>query len=749
MIYRFFITAVVTILFPIRLIWTIIAYLRKFEIKIKIFSFKTFLVLTLVAVSYVFSIFYFSILTEIPSSESLSRYDPNLTTKIYDRKGNLLYKLYFNEDRTLVELENIPEVIINATLAIEDEKFFEHKGLSYKGIARAIKRTFFEDDLEGGSTITQQVVKNLLLSPERTYERKIKEALIAIEVERKYSKEEILELYLNSISYGGTAYGIKAASRKYFGKELEELTLSESAYLSGLPGAPSRYSPYSNSPEMGKLRQQDVLNRMASAGYISKEEAENAINETLSFNDKTESIKYPHFVNYVIDHLQKEYGHRILTKAGLEVYTSIDPELQDQAEKIVSRDVSTLKRYNARNGSALITNPKTGEILAMVGSVNYWDVTNDGNVNITTSARQPGSSIKPLTYAIAFESGEYKYNSRIIDAPVSYNIPGQPAYKPVNYDGRFHGTMTLKSALANSYNIPAVKLADDLGVSTIIDWGKKMGITTWNEPERYGLSLTLGAGEVKMVDMAVLYGAFANLGYKQPLNPILKIYDNYGNTIKENSCVNFIDENPSVLTRKEWLEFRVNAFRNINSYSPKFESPQCRGERVISEKTAYYISNILSDNRARVPAFGARSNLHIDDIQVAVKTGTTQNTKDNWAVGYTDDYVVVTWIGNNNGDPMKNVSSGYASASLIWRNLVDYLIDNKNIKESLSKPSNLVEVKVCALTGSLACAECPTITTELFVSGDEPKRACTSDEIKRILQRQEEDREREDRDNRE
>jgi 1A family penicillin-binding protein len=718
------------IFFPFKAIWWVLKKIYFFEIKFRLISFKFIFLGIILVGAYVVSLFYLTILKDLPSSNTLYKYDPNLTTRIYDRKGNLLYRLYFDEDRIPVSLSEMPQDFINATIAVEDEEFFSHHGFSSRGILRAAKRTFLEDDLEGGSTITQQLVKNLILTPDRTYERKIKEILLAVEVERRFTKEQILEMYLNNISFGGTSYGIKSAARKYFGKDLNELSLAESSFLAGLPAAPSVYSPYGSTPERGKDRQSEVLNRMVSAQFISQEQADQAYAEELAFIDSSTYMKYPHFVNYVIDELNSQYGQMFVAKGGLEVYTSIDPELQDATQEIVAKQVAALKRYQVKNGAVLITNPKTGEILAMVGSADYWNESIDGNVNVTTAIRQPGSSIKPFTYAIAIESGDTPY-TLIEDKPIEYKLPNGDVYKPENYDGRFHGVMPLKSALANSYNIPAVKLADQIGVDELVIRAPDFGITTWTQPERYGLSITLGAAEVKMTEMAQLYSVFANGGERKDLDPILKIYDAYGNTVHENGCIVF-DENTDtpMLSRKSDFEFKND--RALGEYNGI--KPECVKERVISERTAYYITDMLSDNRARTPAFGGNSNLNIKAKQVAVKTGTTTSVRDNWAIGYTNDYVVLAWIGNNDNSKMGNIASGGSnSASSIWRETFNYVINNREVadKIDIDKPE-LVEVSICPITNTLSCDACKGIR-QSFVKGDEPQTRCSEEEIRRIV----------------
>ncbi len=698
-----------------------------FGIRFLFFGIKTLFVFTLVLGIYAFYTFYLSVIKDIPSADALKAYDPNLTTKIYDRKGDLLYSLYFDEDRSLVGMGEIPQNIINATIAIEDESFYKHNGISIRAIARAAKRTFFEDDLQGGSTITQQLVKNIILTPERTYERKIKEVIIALDVERRFTKNQILEMYLNNISYGGTAYGVKSAAKRYFGKELSDLTLAETTYLVGLPGAPSKYSPFGPTPEKGKARQWEVLTRMVSSNYITQEQANELYNEPLTFNDRSESIKYPHFVNYVIQDLETKYGQYVLAKGGLEVYTSIDPEIQDAAQEIATRNVKKFAKNKVSNGAILITNPKSGEVLAMVGSTDYWNINNDGNVNLTTALRQPGSSIKPITYSLALERGYTPY-SEIVDEPVRYQIRGQKDYKPVNYDGKFHGKMNLKTALANSYNIPAVKLADQLGVTNLITWGERMGISTWTDRSRFGLSLTLGAGEVKMTDLATAYGVFANQGIKRDLNPILSIYDSYGSTVYENPCTHYSEED--TLKKAERGLFETSAFAQSQAYkvSKENDAPICNKQKTLSSSTAYNITMMLSDNSARTPAFGPNSNLNITKKQIAVKTGTTTNVKDNWAIGYNDDFVVATWIGNNNGDPMINVASGYSSASTLWRESFDYLINTGRVKDKISIPQDLVELEYCPITDSLSCKACSGFDIkQMFSKENLPQEACTNE----------------------
>ena len=714
------------IFFPVYLLSKAIKAITKFEFKVKPFSIG-FTLLTIFTIAVMaFLVLYITIIADLPEIDNLKDFSPKQTNNIYDRRGNLLYRMYGNEDRYYVKLTEISPVILNATLSAEDANFYEHFGLSLKGIVRAIKKSYLEDDLQGGSTITQQLVKNTLLTNERTYTRKIKEAILSLELERKFTKEQILEMYINKISYGGTAYGIKSAALKYFNKTLSEITLSEAAFLAGLPASPSNYSPLNNDFKKSKNRQKEVLDLMVKAGYITQKELDDAYKEPLAFSPHIESIKYPHFVNYVIAELEKKYGQKVIQQGGLEIYTSIDPDLQNRLQQIVSENIKLMKpRYNVGNGAGLITNPKTGEILAMVGSANYWDEKNDGQVNVTTAIRQPGSSIKPITYSLAFEKGYTPFDT-INDEAVVFKLSNSDTYKPVNYDGIFHGKVTLKTALANSYNIPAVKLLDKLGTDKFLDYSGTLGITTFGEDRgRYGLSITLGAGEVKMTDMAVVYGVFANSGKRVNLEPVLRIYDTNGDVVYKNACLNLSSYEESLISNRTLKAIDINGIeQGVNT--------SCVEQKVINEITAYYINDILSDNAARMPAFGASNNLTIKPKQVAVKTGTTQETRDNWAIGYTQDFVVVTWIGNNDNKPMKSVASGYNSASKLWKETWDYLIKNRKITDKFARPSDMVEVLVCPLTNTLSCNGCPNIK-RLYKKGTEPTTRCSTEAVLEIL----------------
>ena len=661
------------------------------------FAYFSSLFLTILFLS--FSYFTYDVaIKDLPSPTDLSNKEQNVTTRILDRNGVLLYRIYEDENRTLVSLPVVSQYLKDATIAIEDQDFYSHFGFSIKGIFRAVLKNIKGESTQGGSTITQQLIKNRLLNNEKTYRRKIRELLLSLIAERIYSKEQILEMYLNTVAYGGSTYGIEEASWRYFNKSAKDLSLGESALLAGLPQAPSTYTPFGSNPELAYSRQSEVLRRMVEDGYISQIQADQAKKEKLVFNQDRIDMQAPHFVMYVRKLLAEKYGEDVLSKGGLEVRTTLDISLQNQAQAIVSNEIAKLGVFKISNGAALVTNPKTGEILAMVGGADYYDFVHDGQVNVTIRPRQPGSSIKPLTYSVAFEQGKTAA-SIIDDSPVVYQIPGSKPYAPKNYDGRFHGRVTLREALASSYNIPAVKLLAELGVNTLLNKGEALGISTWQARSRFGLSLTLGAGEVLMTEMAQLYSSFANLGYPVEVDPFLEIGNYKGEVLYRNNCA--------------------------------LDASNCYGDLELSPKAAYLITDILSDNKARSPAFGAFSVLNIPNQQVAVKTGTTNSMKDNWTIGYTSDRLVATWVGNNDNTPMSYVASGITGASPIWNKIMLLLLDDKN-PHKFTVPENMIKVKICATTGTLPCTACPKISEELFVKGSEPQKACVNESFSNL-----------------
>lgn len=647
--------------------------------------------------------FYFIILKDLPSPHQLTDRDQVVATKIYDRNHRLLYTIFDGDHkRTLVVLDEIPEHLIQATIAIEDQDFWQHPGFSLRGILRAVNRNFSQQTVQGGSTITQQLVKNALLTSERTLTRKIKEVLLAVQVELIFPKQEILQMYFNEIPYGGTAYGIEEAAQTYFGKPTTDLSLAEAALLAGLPVAPTKLSPFGANPQLAFARQYQVLQQMVENGYITQKQAQEAYKAPLDFKPQAENIKAPHFVMYVKDILVEKYGTKRVEQGGLEVVTSIDLELQELVEKKAREELSQLTALNVTNGAVLVTKPATGEILAMVGSKDYFDLENDGNVNIITSLQQPGSAIKPVNYAVALQSG-FTPSSIILDSPVIYQVAGSPPYAPINYDKRFHGPITLRTALGSSYNVPAVKVLAKVGISKMIDMAETMGITTWQDRSRYGLSLTLGGGEVRMTDMAVVYGSLANQGLRVNLHPILRVKDYNSKILQDFAC----DPQFTLLPQVEAAE----------------EQLYCNPQSVLSPLIAYQLTDILSDNNARTPAFGPNSLLKISNHQVAVKTGTTNDKRDNWTIGYTKDYVIVVWVGNNDNSPMSAVTSGITGASPIWQQVMKSLLEEKGEPHLFSPPSGLKAVEICSLNGLLPCEGCPT-KTEYFLPGTEPKVHC-------------------------
>ncbi|MFH1602160.1 MAG: transglycosylase domain-containing protein [Candidatus Shapirobacteria bacterium] len=619
--------------------------------------------------------FYLAILKDLPSPEKLINRPLALTTKIYDRNGNLLYKIYREQDRTLIPLEEIPKRAIEATIAVEDREYWQHKGLSWRGILRAIKHNLTNPDKEpiGGSTITQQLVKNALLGSQKTWERKIKEVILSVLVEMRFSKEEILQMYFNEIPYGGMAYGIEEAAQKYFGKSVREVNLAEASLLAGLPAGPTRFSPFSAYPDLAKERQKQVLSLMAKSGYLTEQEEQRAAQEPLRFNMQNNSIEAPHFVFYVKDLLAQKWGEQIVEEGGLEVKTSLDLNLQKKVEKIIQEELVKAAPLGVSNGAALIIKPKTGEILAMVGSKDYYDFDHDGNVNVTLRPRPPGSAIKIITYSLALQNG-FTPATIIPDTPITFQKPYQDPYSPQNYDGRFHGNVSLRTALASSFNVPAVKVLSALGVDRMISQGELMGITTWQERSRFGLSLTLGGGEIKMIDLAQAYAVLANLGEKVDLNP-------------------FLDVKPSA-------------------------------KEVLDPGVAFLLNDILSDSSARAQGFGLHSLLNISYHKVAVKTGTSNNLRDNWAIGYTPEFLVAVWVGNNDNRPMSRIASGITGATPIWRKITDLMLESYP-ETGWKKPGNVAETVICRSTGTLPCEGCPQTGQEYFLENTAPKNQCS------------------------
>ncbi|MBU1127174.1 PBP1A family penicillin-binding protein, partial [Patescibacteria group bacterium] len=621
-----------------------------------------------------FSLLYFLIFKDLPSPTKIGSPTSPASTQILDKNGKLLYEIYIEKNRVPVSLEELPEYVKQSTIAIEDKNFYKHRGFALEGIARAVSKITLKGKVEGGSTITQQLVKNALLSPEKTIRRKIREVILSVATEAIYSKDEILQMYLNQVPYGGTAYGIEVASQTYFNKHAKDLSLSEAALLAGLPAAPTHYSPFGTRPEAAKERQALVLLRMREEGFISEEQRIQAEEEELVFAEKKIGIKAPHFVLWVKELLVEKFGQRMMDEGGLKVKTTLDLDIQDFAQDTIATEVSELeeRKLNIHNGAAIVTNPDTGEILAMVGSHDYFDDEFDGKVNVTMASRQPGSSIKPINYSLALDKHVITAATVLVDNPTCFQVAGQPLYCPVNYDGLFHGPVQARFALGNSFNIPAVKVLALNGLEDFVASSSAMGLSTFKDPDNYGLSLTLGGGEVKMTDMAVAFSSLANLGIRQDLYAIERIEDRNGKIL--------------------------------------FEKQETEGPRVLSMEAAYITSHILLDNNARSAAFGSSSYLVVKNHpEVSVKTGTTNDKRDNWTIGYTPSILVAVWVGNNDNSPMSYVASGVTGASPIWNEIISFALKDKK-QEWPIKPEDVVGAHVCSLSGKMPNPDSPCQT---------------------------------------
>lgn len=633
---------------------------------------------------------------DLPSPNKLSARDSSLSTKIFDRNGKLLYDIFGDKNRALVKWNQLPPYVREATIAVEDKDFYKHRGFSLLGIGRALLKIVVFRKLEGGSTITQQVVKNTLLTPERTLTRKIKEFILAIQVERKYTKDEILQIYLNEVPYGGTAWGIEAAAQTYFSKEAKDLTLAEAVVLAGFPQRPSYYSPYGTSPKAYIVRAGDVARRMREDGYISRDQEEQLKGEIgeVEFSANAGGIHAPHFVFYVRDFLEERYGEKMVEQGGLKVTTSLDLELQEKIQKIVTDEVASVSNLSVGNGSAVVMDPKTGEILTMVGSKDYFAKDYDGQVNVALALRQPGSALKPFTYATAFKAG-YTPAYTLIDVQTEFpGGGGQPVYKPVNYDGKYRGPQQVRFALGNSINIPAVKMLALVGVKNMLRTAYDAGLTSLEPTDenlsRFGLAITLGGGEVRLLDLTNGYATLASGGvFHEPL-AILKVEDKDG--------------------------------RRLDSEKEK------KGKEVIGRDVTFLISHILSDNNARSTVFGSNSLLNVPGRTAAVKTGTTDDKRDNWAVGYTPSYVVGVWVGNNDNSPMDvKIASGVTGATPIWNRIMSTVLAGKPA-ENFNKPDNVVALEIDAFGGGLPCRDYPK-RSEYFIKGTEPTRDCLVQKI--------------------
>ncbi len=595
---------------------------------------------------------------DLPSPDKINAKMSAQSTQIFDRNGKLLFEIHGDQNRILASWDEIPKSVKNATLSIEDKNFYKHGGFDIFGIGRAFTGVLtHKSGSGGGSTITQQFVKNAILTNEYSFTRKIKELILSMEIEQMYKKDDILKMYLNEIPYGSNAYGIKVASKTFFNKDMKDLTIAESATLAALPNAPTYYSPFGTHLDALMARKDLIIDLMVEQKYITKDEGKAAKAEKLNFsNNPYGSIEAPHFVMYVKEQLVAKYGENVVNTGGLKVYTSLDIEKQKAAEEAIAINVDKNKRnYGATNAGLVAMDPKTGQILAMVGSRDYFNQEIDGQVNIATSDRQPGSSFKPFAYATAWKGANWGPGSILYDVQTDFG----GGYIPQNYSGGFWGPVTMRTALQNSLNIPAVKTLYVGGMKETIDTAHAMGITTLNDPSQYGLSLVLGAGEVKLLDMTNAYGVFANNGVKQDPSWFVRIEDSRGKVLDE--------------------------------YKQK------SGKTVLDPQVAYLMNNVLSDDATRARTFGAGSALSLSGRPAAAKTGTTNSYKDAWTMGYTPSLVAGVWSGNNDGTPMTSGGGAFAAAP-IWHDFMTKALAGSTV-EQFSRPSGIKTVTIDAITG--------------------------------------------------
>jgi len=622
---------------------------------------------------------------------------------IYDRKGRLLYEMFDPQGgrRTPVQIKDVPPVLIAATLATEDPTFYTNPGIDPLAILRALVQDIVHRQVQSGaSTITQQLVRNVVMTPQErqsvTIQRKVEEAILAYRVTQSYSKDEILDRYLNEIPYGNLSYGVEAASEGYFDKPVQQLTLPEAALIAGLPQAPSLYDPYDN-PKAAKDRQLEVLGLMVKRGYISQAQADAAAAVPLHYHSAPTQMQAPHFVTYVQSLLEERYSRQQLYQGGLRIYTSLDLDLQNKAQQIIQQKLATLKADNANNAALVAIDPKTGEILAMVGSANFYDDAIQGQIDMALAQRQPGSTLKPFTYLYAFEHHDAAPASILNDSPIQYSMgTGLAPYQPHDADLKFRGPVTVRRALANSLNVPAVEMLNSIGISPLLRLLHLFGITTLQKPPGYyGLALTLGGGQVRLIDLAFAYAGLANGGV-QVGEPVV---------------------NPQPGQR----QFAPVAILKVTDANGKvlynYQPPA--GVRLVSPQATWLITSILSDDNARAETFGAHSYLQISR-PAAVKTGTTESFQDSWTLGYTPQLVVGVWVGNANDQPMKNVF-GARGAGLIWHDFIDTALQGTPVLP-FTRPPGLVQATVDAQTGLRPVPGRPTVT-DWFIQGTLPTQS--------------------------
>jgi 1A family penicillin-binding protein len=626
----------------------------------------------------IITIYVLAISRNLPSPDKLIDREVAESTKIYDRTGEtILYQVFGSEKRTLVNLSDIPDNVKNATIAVEDKNFYEHGGFSVWAILRTFVKNIIFRQKAGGSTLTQQFVKNAILTSEKKYSRKIKEIIIAYRLEKKFSKDEILQMYFNEIPYGSSAYGVEAASQYYFGKNVKDITLPEAAILAAMPQAPTLYSPYGPNKDLLIERQQYILDLMVAQKYITKEQAIVAKNTELDFKERDQNMLAPHFVMHIKEMLVEKYGEKAVEQDGLKIITTLDLDKQEFAEEAIKQqaDINATK-YNASNAALVSIDPHTGQILAMVGSKDYFNEEIDGQYNVALAPRQPGSSFKPIAYTMAWIKG-YRPATMVYDVVTNFSGNPNKPYEPHNYDLAEHGPVSLRQALAGSLNIPAVEVLYLAGVGNVINLAHKLGYTTLNAgADHYGLSLVLGGGEVKLIDHASAYGAFATEGTAHEPVYILKIEDRKGKVLEE------------------WKE--------------------TKGEQVLDPNIARITSNVLSDNNARAYVFGTNNSLTLPGRPVAAKTGTTNDYKDAWTIGYTPSLVTGVWVGNNDNSEMKRGADGSVVAAPIWNKYMRSALANTPVENfnppDLSSPKPIMngigfaekKVKIDKYSGLLA-----------------------------------------------
>lgn len=633
---------------------------------------------------------------DLPTPSKIANMKPAVSTKIFDRTGQTLLYETGDQKRTIVESDQISQYLKDATVSTEDANFYRHHGVDIKAILSAVAEKVMGKTRKtrGASTITQQYVKNALLTSDRSLTRKAKEAILAIELEFMYSKDQILTNYLNQIPYGSGAGGAEAAAKTYFGKSAKEITLSEAATLAAIPQAPTYYSPYGTHIDKLVGRKNYVLEQMVKNGKITQEQADEAKKQdttTLGINLKPrkDTILAPHFAMYVLEQAADQFGEEKIQKEGLSIITTLDYDKQKMAQDAINEWVPKLTRYKASNAALVAVDPATGQILTMVGSKDYFDTSIDGNVNVADSSRQPGSSFKPIAYATAFKKPEFSPSKILFDFQTDFG----GGYVPQNYNGRFNGPVTMRTALSNSLNIPAVKVMSLAGMDNVLRTAQDLGITTLTQRDRYGLSLVLGSGEVKPVEMAGAFAVFAAGGEKHESTPFLKITDSDGKVLYD------------------------------------FEKDKKPGKEVLDPQIAYEISSILSDNGARSMVFGSRSALFFPNRTVAAKTGTTSDFKDAWTVGYTPSIATAVWVGNSNAAKMSSGADGSVLAAPIFHTFIEKALANVP-NQDFTQPFGIQGLTVERYSNKLPSTPGLETTTDIFASWQVPTE---QDDVHKIV----------------